>query len=419
MQSVVVEPQQKVERSTERVRDSPFRVRPLRVLFGVSSVGLGHVRRDLAIVAKMRELVPAGVDLKVEWVAAEPALSFLEGQGEKTLESSRKLESMSSFFENDSAKGRIADMSKVAADCEQGAKRNYGVIRPFLSNYDVLIQDEFYETLFSFMWDKEPPLPSKSIVLTDYVRFDTESQNPFNKLKVGYANRMLKKAYMNQQLRIFLDYPDALPESSGSRKWVGSNFHVLGPVVSRPPSEPKGELTKMLLGETESVRFVVFTVGGTAIGKGLVQFLIKNADFLSERLDAYLVVLLGPRIKASDLSEVQSTRISLIPFTIDAMKYFKLAECVVTQGGASSLYEVASLGVPCVVIPIENHFEQEQNAERFAARFGFETLEYSSISITSLEKAIKMAMKGDKYEPHLQTRAAEGVAKLFYNLVGL
>jgi hypothetical protein len=415
MQSVV-ETQKQQE---ERVKDSQFRVRPLRVLFGVSSVGLGHVRRDIAIAAKIRELAPAGVNLKLDWVTAEPALSFLVKRGENALESSQKLESMSSFFENDSERGKIADMSKVASDCEQGAKRNYEIIKPFLSNYDVLIQDEFYETLFSFMWDKQPVLPPKSIVLTDYVRFDTDSANPFNKLKITYANRQLKKAYLNQQLRIFLDYPDALPEASESRKWVAENFHVLGPVVSHPPSEPKSELTKTLFGETKSVRFVVFTVGGTAIGKSLIQFLIKNADFLSERLDAYLVVLLGPRIKASDLKEVESTRISLIPFTYDSMKYFKLAECVVTQGGASSLYEIASLGVPCVVIPIENHFEQEQNAERFAARFGFETLEYSSVSITNLEKAVKRAIRADKYEPHQQTRAAEGVAKLFYNLVGL
>lgn len=406
--------------AADRVKDSSYRVRPLRILYGVSSVGLGHVRRSLAIVEKLRELNP-GVELQLDWVAAEPALTFLQKNNERTLEICPKLESLSTFFEKNTAHGKISDMSKVTSDSQEGAKKNYSFIRPFLHNYDLLIQDEFVETLFSFMWEKTPPAVPypKTIVLTDYVAFDTESSNPLNKLKISFANRMLKKAYMNQQLRIFLDSPDALPESSGARRWVAENFHVLGPVIRSPPRESKSELTKKLFGQTESVKFVVFTVGGTAIGKSLVSFLIKNANFLSERLDAFLVVLLGPRIKPSDLKEVQSTRITLVPFTLDSMKYFKAAECVVSQAGASSLYEVASLGLPCVVIPIENHFEQQQNAERFSTRFGFEVLEYKDLSIITLQKAISNALKAEKYEPPAPTKAAQSVARLVYDLVGL
>jgi predicted glycosyltransferase len=408
------------ETEADRVKDSPYRVRPLRILYGVSSVGLGHVRRSLAIVSKLRELNP-GVDLQLDWVAAEPALTFLQKNNERTLEICPQLESLSVYFEKNTTHGKISDMSRVTSEAQEGAKRNYGFIKPFLTNYDLLIQDEFVETLLSFLWDKEPPpIPSpKTIVLTDYVAFDTESSNPLNKLKISFANRMLKKAYLNQQLRIFLDTPDALPENSGERKWVAENFHVLGPVIQTPPAESKTELTKKLVGQTQSVRFVVFTVGGTAIGKSLVQFLVKNADFLSERLDAYLVVLLGSRIKPEDLKDVESTRITLVPFTLDSTKYFKVAECVVSQAGASSLYEVASLGLPCVVIPIENHFEQQQNAERFSDRFGFEILQYKELSIVSLQNAVSNALKADKYEPLAPTKAAQSVARLVYDLVGL
>ncbi len=405
---------------TDKVKDSAYRVRPLRILYGVSSVGLGHVRRSLAVVNKLRELNP-GVDLQLDWIAAEPALTFLQKNNERTLEICPKLESLSVYFEKNTEHGKISDMSKVTAEAQEAAKKNYAFIKPFLYSYDLLIQDEFVETLFSFMWDKAPPaVPSpKTIVLTDYVAFDTESPNPINKLKISLANRMLKKAYLNQQLRIFLDTPDALPESSGARRWVAENFHVLGPVIQPPPTESKSELTKKLFGQTRSVKFVVFTIGGTAVGKGLVQFLIKNANFLSERLDAYLVVLLGPRIKPSDLREVESTRISLVPFTLDSVKYLKIAECVVSQAGASSLYEIASLGLPCVVVPIENHFEQQQNAERFSNRFGFEVLQYKELSIVSLQKAVSNALKEDKYEAPAPTKAAQSVARLVYDLVGL
>ncbi len=357
------------------------------------------------------------VKLQIDFICAEPALSFVKKSGENVLPVSSTLESLSQFMEKESKSGRISDMSKVASESEEGAKRNYQVIKSILKNYDVLIQDEFVETLFSFMWEKFPQLPQKRVVVTDYVRLESESQNPVTKLKLGYANRMLKKAYLNQQLRIFLDTPDALPESTDVRKWIAGNFHVLGPVVENiVPTETREELINKLFGRTEA-KFIVFNLGGTSIGKPLAQFVIKNANILSEKLDSYLVVLLGPRITPSDLREVKSTRISLIPFSFDIFKYFKIADCVVTQAGISSLYEIASIGAPCVIMPISNHFEQNQNAERFANRYGFQILEYEELSLLTLQKAVVNAISQKKYEPMRPTAAAQSAAKLIHTLL--
>ena len=383
----------------------------------MSSVGIGHVRRSLAIADKLRRM-KRDVNLKIDFVAAEPALSFLRKAGENVLEVSSRLESLSSMMEKDARGGRIPDMSKVASDSQEGAKRNYSLLKPILETYDVLIQDEFVETLFSFMWDKDAQLPQKRVVITDYVQLETESSNPFSKLKLSYANKMLKRAYMDQQLRIFLDTPDALPQSTEMRKWIASNFHVLGPVIENfVPQEARDDIIKTLLGRSEA-KFVVFNLGGTSIGKPLAQFVIRNADILSERLDAYLVVLLGPRISLAELREAKSTRISLIPFTLDALKFFKIADCVVTQAGASSLYEIAAMGVPCVTMPIANHFEQRQNSERFANRFGFEILEYEELSLATLQKAVVNAISKEKYQPMRPTNAALSAATLINSLIG-
>jgi Glycosyltransferase family 28 C-terminal domain len=392
-------------------------VEPIKVLYGVSSVGLGHARRSLAIAQRLRSLRP-DVKLEIDFLAAEPALSFLKKSGERLLPESANLESLSYFMEKDSKAGRIPDMSKVASDTQKGAKRNYSILKPILMEYDVLIQDEFVETLFSFLWDKQASFPEKRVVTTDYIQLESESSNPLNKLKLGYANQALKKAYLNQQLRIFLDTPDALPPSDGWREWVASNFHVLGPVIENGllPRQTKMELVDKLFGHANG-RLVIFNLGGTAIGKPLAQFVIKNADVLSERLDAYLVILLGPRISPPDLRDTKSTRITLITFNLDIMKYFKCADCVVTQAGASSLYEIASLGVPCVVMPVSNHFEQRQNAERFSNRFGFEVLEYDELSVSNFQEAIFNAMNKGNYKPMQPTAAAQSAAILIHKLI--
>jgi predicted glycosyltransferase len=404
-----------ISQESGQIRE-PASAQTFKVLYGVSSVGLGHVRRSLSIAEKLRSMRP-NVKLEIDFISAEPALSFLKKSGENVLPISSSLESLSYFMERDSKAGRISDMSKVASESEEGAKRNYRMIRSLLKNYDILIQDEFVETLFAFMWDKYPEVPQKRVVMTDYVRLETESPNPLSKLKLGYANRMLKKAYMNQQLRIFLDTPDALPQSGEMRKWIAGNFHVLGPVMEDiVPTETREDLINKFFGRTEA-KFIVFNLGGTSVGKPLAQFVIKNANILSEKLDSYLIVLLGPRISPSDLREIKSTRISLIPFSFDTLKYFKIADCVVTQAGASSLYEIATIGVPCVIMPISNHFEQKQNAERFANRYGFQILEYEELGLPTLQKAIVNAISQKKYEPMRPTAAAQSAAKLIHILL--
>jgi uncharacterized protein (TIGR00661 family) len=390
---------------------------PFRILYGVSSVGLGHARRSFAIAQKLRSLRPDS-KIEIDFLAAEPALTFLKKSGERLLPESSYLESLSYFMEKDSKDGRIADMSKIASETEKGAKRNYFMIKPILQGYDLLIQDEFVETLFSFMWDKQVLLPPNRVVTTDYVQLETESPNPFSKLKLSYANRMLKRAYLNQQLRIFLDTPDALPQNKEARQWVANNFHVLGPVLEESiiPRQNKMELVDRLFGHTKT-KLIIFNFGGTSIGKPLAQFVVKYADVLSEKLDAYLVVLLGPRIDLKDLRSTKSTRITLISFDLEILKYFKCADCVVTQAGASSLYEIATTGVPCVVIPISNHFEQNANAERFSRRFGFEILDYKELSVDTLRRAIMRALAKPSYEPFRPTAAAQSAATLIHNLI--
>jgi len=71
----------------------------------------------------------------------------------------------------------------------------------------------------------------------------------------------------------------------------------------------------------------------------------------------------------------------------------------VCQAGASTLNEVASVGTPCLAIPIANHFEQEANAKRFAEKYGFSIVDYKHVITGSMVSGINQAMNRDKYSP--------------------
>jgi len=374
----------------------------VRLLYGVSSVGLGHVRRSLAIADEIRRLRPDSVS--IEWVAAEPALSFLKQSGESVLEISTKLASMSSIMESQAPQGRVTDMSRVARLSSRRAKENYALLRPSLSDYDILVQDEFVETLFSFMWEQNPPIPQKRAVVTDYLRLETGSKNPIDRLILYYANRMLKRALLSSQVRIFADEPDSLPSNGKLRRWAETNnFQILGPIIGEVPEESKEDLRRELLPQAMvdvmksglKNRVVLFTIGGSSIGNKLINLAVENAEFLSEKLGAAIVVLTGPRVQVSEArinSRELSKRLVIVPFTTSSLRYFAMADCVITQAGASTLNEVAEIGIPCVAIPIANHWEQQANAERFARKRGFEILQYADLSRERLVGAILSAV---------------------------
>ena len=381
----------------------------LRALFGVSSIGLGHARRSLAVANELRIAKP---DLVLDWVCAEPALSFLKSRGQNVLSVSTKLQSLSLAMERSSNHGRINDMGKVARVSSNIARQNYSLIKPYLKEYDVLVQDEFVETAFSFIYEKKPALPQKRVIITDYISFKSNSLSPVSRLVIWMANRYAKRAWMENQTRIFADELDSL--AARESDWIKENFEIVGPIVAELPMEPKEKIRERLFTNSKRKNVVVFTVGGTSIGGDLIDFVVTDSVALSRDLDALIVVMLGPRVAGKAQTDMQEGLL-MIGFTPDAMDYFKSADCVVAQAGASTLNEVSALGVSCVSVPIANHFEQEDNARRFQQRFGFPILHFADLNHENLVSAIKEAM-AQKYVP-VCTSGAKKAAELILNIL--
>ena len=70
--------------------------RPRRVLYLSSAIGLGHARRDLAIVRELRARRP---DVQVDWLTQHPVTAFLRDAGERVHPASDHLVSESGHLE--------------------------------------------------------------------------------------------------------------------------------------------------------------------------------------------------------------------------------------------------------------------------------------------------------------------------------
>ena len=360
----------------------------MRIIYAVSSVGLGHARRSLTIARILRNLQS---DIEISWISAEPVISFLESEGEKVQPVSRELKSLSSVMEKGVISGCLDDMSRVARNSSSIARGNYSLLKEQLANFDVLIQDEFAETMFCFMWDKNPKLPPFRIIITDYLQFESgRILNPLSWIVTWYANRMLARAFSKASLRLFADVPTSVPMRLRAKL---TDFEVVGPILPELPIATKAELRNKIISkefgdESDNRKLIAASVGGTSTGKLLVDFLYANSLEISKELNCRIIVLVGPRIEKSEYKVDKADPIRFVSFTPDSIQYFRAADCVVCQAGASTLNEVASLGVSCVAIPISNHFEQETNAKRFSEDYGFSVLKYDELSVKSLVDAV-------------------------------
>jgi UDP:flavonoid glycosyltransferase YjiC (YdhE family) len=372
----------------------------LNALYGVSSVGLGHAKRSLLIARELRR--SAGVH--VDWVCAEPPKSYLESKGEKVLGVSSRLISLSGVFETLSVGGRVSSTTSLILASNRAAHRNFTELRGLLqAHYDVILQDEFAETLFMHRWSRRLELQGKRVLFTDYVYFEEPSMNPLKKLFVWYANRELRRAFSKQDLRFYLEWTHDLPPELRSR--IEENFIVVGPIVERPPIINK-RLVRVELGLEGDEEFVLFTIGGTAIGAELLRVAASAAGKIKKETGLSTVILAGPRVSIPVSREVK-----WVGFTPDPLRYFAASSCVVTQAGGSTLHEVSMLGVPAVVVPIGNHWEQIGNSRRFSRKYGFPVLSYSQIGEATLIDAIRDALRLH-YEPEEKPGVEKEVVKI-------
>ena len=148
-------------RTWTRARD-----RRKRALYVSSPIGLGHVRRDLAIAAELRARHP---ELQIDWLAQHPVTLVLEERGERVHPASRWLASESSHIESEAGEHDL-NVFHAIRRMDEILVANFMVFHDLVSDepYDLWIVDEGWDV--DHFLHENPELKRAPLRMADRLR---------------------------------------------------------------------------------------------------------------------------------------------------------------------------------------------------------------------------------------------------------
>ena len=310
----------------------------LKLLYISSSVGLGHVTRDLRL---SRELAKRA---DITWLTAGRAAEYLAVRGERLHELSPAMKSLGKSIENVIRGCRVRMTPWGLLQLYRDLRHNANIIRDHLDleAYDLIVCDEPWELMLSGV---KVPYRS-SVLITDITRFGHEGNESWVYRKV---NSWLSDKFSEFRLK----FDVGLWGDSG-------DFLRLGQIMTHegyPGTSDDGP--------------IVINVGGT----GLVS---KFARSIRNQLNRY---------------GMESIVIGGDDFVANPLKYIADAKALVTLAGYGSLVEAAALGKRAVILTIDGHFEHEENALLFKGRQGYRVMKCSEATADSVASRLGEVIK--------------------------
>ncbi len=325
----------------------------MRVLYFSSSVGLGHVTRDVVLA---KELAQMGAS--VTWVSSGAALAYLKLRGERTAAVSDRLLSLGDAFELALEKGKVSLGPLSLYSIYKTMRHNSAELSSFdLQDYDAVIADEFWELLGRKV--------ERSFFITDFTRFKGRF-NPLTSRLVERANSSLAQSLKGWRAY----YVGLRPESNPSFAYFGQIF-----------TENARKALKLGI---SSGGGALVTLGGTRAGLNLAKKLMREFPQAS---------VLSPYLTSS---------------WHEPSELLRSADLVFTMCGYGTLLEVAVLRKRAILFYPRNDFEQEDNAALFASRRGYRAYPMDSLP-KDIVSVAKKVMSEDP-DPPAFTDAAKDVA---------
>ena len=340
--------------------------RPPRALYLSSPIGLGHVRRDLAIADAMREQRP---DLEIQWLTQSPVAEFLERRGEVVHPASRLLANESGHFESESGEHDLHAFQAVR-------RMDEILVNNFMVFDDLVERDPFDLWLGDEAWDldhflhENPDLKRAPFVwMTDFVGWvpmpDGGEREAF--LTSDYNAEMVEHVARYPHLRdrsVFVGDPGDVvdlplgPDLPTARAWTEAHFDFAGYVMGERPDPARRDELRERLGYRDGEVVCVVSVGGSGVGDHLLRRVVASYDEARGRIPGLrMVAVTGPRIDPSSISA--PTGVEVHGFLPDLDLHHAACDVAVVQGGLSTTMELTAAGRPFLYFPLGHHFEQQ------------------------------------------------------------
>jgi pimeloyl-ACP methyl ester carboxylesterase/predicted glycosyltransferase len=349
----------------------PVRRQP-RALFLCSPIGLGHVRRDLAVARELRALRP---DLRIDWLAQPPVTDVVTAAGERVHPASRWLATESAHVESEAGEHDLWVFEAIRR-MDEILVNNFMVFDDVVrdTRYDLWVADEGWE-VDHFLHENPECKTSPYAWLTDFVGWLPMCEGEAA-LTADYNAEMLDHVAHLPHIRdraIFVGDPDDIvPEAFGPdlpdiRDWTVRHYDFAGYVTGFEP--PDRETARADLGYGPDDRVCLVTVGGSGVGHHLVRRVVAAYPEVARRVPGLrMLVVTGPRIDPASIETPPG--VEVMGYVPDLCRHMAACDVAVVQGGLTTTMELTALGRPFVYVPIANHFEQNIHVRHRLARHG-------------------------------------------------
>ena len=296
------------------------------ITFFTSPIGLGHATRDSAIAEKLE----AGVT----FVSGEGAASLFAKKGYNTKDVYRPEK-----FVVES--GQLQRSFRWLMGYYSYYKKCKTIAKEILEPSDGLIVSD--EDFASIAIGEE--MDRRRVLITDVT--ETHFTSGPASIVEKKMNRLMQKM---MQACNYVIIPEAGDDSG--------NIRYVGPIVRQAGASR--DVLRRQLGFDKST--ILVSIGGTDVGRYLIEKAIEAHRRLQGRLDSELVIVSGPSIRLPDSPDYRN-----LGFVDNMHELVYAADLVVSLAGRSTMDESMAYGTPGIFIPIKGHFEQEEGA----ARLGF------------------------------------------------
>ena len=316
----------------------------MKVLFMTCGIGIGHISRDITLAKRLEEK-----NVDVNFASYGSGYELLSKQGKYKIFKLPDIQLYGSTGEFDikyTAKKSI-NIPFIFLKSIYNESKIIKELKP-----DIVIGDSHYSAPITCKMLKIP-----CILITNELTLNFAELYPDRKI-IEYAENGLKRfiEYVSNQCDSII-----IPDIENSIE-IPPKFRDIttftGPFLKRNPSqiEDKNELRKKL-GFCEDDKIVLVTVGGSKFGKKLLNLIIDSAKWIDCNK---VVIVTGPQISSDFIQD--SDKIVKKEFLDDIMEWMKLSDVVISLAGHNTTMELASLGIPSILVPIDNHSEQIKNA---------------------------------------------------------
>lgn len=400
--------------------------REKRVLYLSSPIGLGHARRDIAVVEQLRILHPG---LQVDWLAQDPVTRLLAAKGEHVHPKSDRLASETRHIELESGEHDLHAFQAIRR-MDEVLIHNFMIFQDAVDErgYDLVIADEAWD--IDHYWHEHPELKRAKLAwMTDFVGFVPMPSGGEREafLTSDYNAEMIGHVERHPSVRdraIFVGNPeDVVPLGFGRdlpemRDWVPRHFDFAGYVIGAHPSTfgPRAEMRRHF-GFREDERVAIVTVGGSGVGAALIRRILAAYPSAKARLpDLRMIVVAGPRI--DPLSLGAPTGVEVKAFLPDLDRHLAACDIALVQGGLTTCMELTAAGTPFLYFPLRNHFEQNFHVAHRLERYGAgQRMDYATATPDVIADAVVKALQNTARPLPVEMDGAARAARMLSELL--